>query len=115
MVIGASENPERYSFKAIKSLQEHGNEVLAIGLKPGRVGDTEILTDKPELSDIDTVTLYISPQNQSGYQAYMLSLNPKRIIFNPGTENREFEEKAGLAGIEVLEACTLVMLSIGNY
>ncbi|MBL7913217.1 MAG: CoA-binding protein [Bacteroidia bacterium] len=115
IVIGASENPERYAFKAMTSLKKHGHEVIGLGLKEGEVAGARILTGKPALKDIDTVTLYIGPPRQAEWMDYLIGLRPKRIIFNPGTENAEFVSKASNNGIECIEACTLVMLSIGNF
>ncbi len=115
VVIGASTNPDRYSYKATVKLTKHAYPAIPVGLKEGEIGGIKILTGKPEIDNVDTVTLYIGPQNQPGYYEYILGLHPKRIIFNPGTENPEFEELAKNKGIEVVEACTLVMLSIGNY
>jgi predicted CoA-binding protein len=115
VVIGASENPERYAFKAMTSLKKHGHEVIGLGLKEGEVAGSMILTGKPELSGIDTVTLYIGPAKHPEWMDYLIGLKPKRIIFNPGTENDEFASKASKQGIECIEACTLVMLSIGNF
>lgn len=115
VVIGASENPERYAFKAMTSLAKHGHEVIGLGLKEGEVAGSKIITGKPQLSEIDTVTLYIGTRNQAEWIDYLIGLKPKRIIFNPGTENADFFEKATKAGIECVEGCTLVMLSIGNF
>ncbi len=115
VVIGASPNPERYAFRATEKLKQHGHEVVAVGIKPGMIGDTPIVTDRPAIADVDTVTLYVGPQNQPGWYEYIFSLHPKRIVFNPGTENSELERMATAKGIEPLEACTLVMLSLGNY
>jgi predicted CoA-binding protein len=115
VVIGASENPERYSNRAVKSLVQHNEPVVAIGLKTGKIGEVEILADFPKLDDVETVTLYVGPQNQPSWYDYILSLKPKRVIFNPGTENAEFEKMCTDAGIETIEACTLVMLSVGTY
>lgn len=115
LVLGASENTSRYSNMAIRSLVSHGRKVVAIGLKSGRVGDVEILTGQPSLTDIDTVTLYLSAANQLPVLNYILSLEPRRIIFNPGAENPELVALASSKGIECLEACTLVMLSTGQY
>jgi hypothetical protein len=115
LLIGASENPERYSYKAIVSLKKHEHPVTALGIKEGAIGETKFITNKPQLTNIDTVTLYINPKNQIEWMDYILSLNPKRIIFNPGTENLEFNKIASAKGIDCVEACTLVMLSIGNY
>ena len=114
-VIGASPNADRYSYKAMISLQKHGYPAFPIGIKKGEINGTTILTDKPHLENIDTVTLYVGPDNQKFWIDYILSLKPKRIIFNPGTANREFEKQAEKEGIEVVHACTLVMLSINEY
>ena len=115
VVIGASENPDRYSNKAMLSLKKHGHQVIGLGIKEGEVAGIKILTNKPQLTDIDTVTLYVGTKNQAEWIDYVLNLNPKRIIFNPGTENQEFYSKATQKGIECVEGCTLVMLSIGNF
>jgi hypothetical protein len=115
VVIGASENPERYAFKAMTSLKAHGHEVFGLGLKEGEVAGSKILTGKPQLTGIDTVTLYISSAKHAEWMDYLIGLKPKRIIFNPGTENPEFITVATKNGIECIEACTLVMLSIGNF
>ncbi len=115
LVIGASENPERYSHLAVKKLNANKHPVVAIGLRKGSIGDTEIETEKIRFSDIDTVTLYINPSRQAAYYDYIFSLNPKRIIFNPGTENEELYALAKQKGIYSQEACTLVLLSTGQY
>jgi predicted CoA-binding protein len=115
VVIGASENNERYSNIAARRLREYGHEVVAVGLKDGLIGDIPITKERKFIPDVDTVTLYVGPQNQPNWYEYILSLKPKRIIFNPGTENREFEKMAKEKGIETPEACTLVMLSTGHY
>lgn len=115
LVIGASENPSRYSFLAINKLKANDHEVVAIGKKNGEVAGVKIGTEKQAFTDIHTVTLYINPTIQEQYLAYIISLNPKRIVFNPGTENESFETMAKDNGIEALEACTLVMLSTGQY
>lgn len=115
LVLGASQKPERYSYLAIRSLRKHQIEVVAIGARKGIVEDVEIQTELKDFEDIHTVTLYLSPKNQIPYYSYIISLNPKRIIFNPGTENPELEELARKNGIDVVEGCTLVMLSNGTY
>lgn len=115
VIIGASPNTDRYSYRATLSLIQHGHDVFPVGLRAGKIGDATIITDKPELKNIDTVTLYVGPDNQKAWTDYILSLHPKRIIFNPGAENSEFFNEASAKGIECIEACTLVMLSIGNY
>ncbi len=115
VVIGASENPERYAHKAVLSLQKHGYPVHAVGLRNGKINGIEIHSDRPNFIDIDTVTLYVGPVNQASWYDYILSLKPKRIIFNPGAENAELTAIAQKQGIETIEACTLVMLSIGTF
>jgi uncharacterized protein len=115
LVLGASENPARYGNKAIHALRRRGHEVVAIGNRKGQVLDVQIDTEQKPLEDIDTVTLYLNPTNQQPYIDYILSLKPKRIIFNPGTENMQLEALAEEQGIEPLQACTLVMLSVGCY
>ncbi|MBA3830037.1 MAG: CoA-binding protein [Taibaiella sp.] len=115
LVLGASENPSRYSNLAINRLLSHGQPIVAIGNRPGNVKDVPIITDRPELKDIHTVTLYLNPLNQRPYYDYILSLHPQRIIFNPGTENDELERLAAKQGINVMEACTLVLLGTGQY
>jgi predicted CoA-binding protein len=115
LVLGASENPSRYSFLAINSLRRHQHPVAAIGRKTGRVLDVDITTEKKPLDTVDTVTLYLNPLHQKEYYDYILSLRPKRIIFNPGAENIELYDLAKNNGILPLEACTLVLLSTGQY
>jgi predicted CoA-binding protein len=115
LVLGASENPDRYSNKAILKLLSKGQEVVAIGKKAGNVNGVEIVTEQIPSEDIETVTLYLNPTHQIPYYDYILSLKPKRVIFNPGTENDELERIVAREGINVLESCTLVMLSTGQY
>jgi predicted CoA-binding protein len=115
LVIGASPDPSRYSFIAVTMLREHGYPVVAIGKRSGKIADVEIQKDSIEERDIDTITLYINPVFQKDYYDYILRLHPKRIIFNPGTENPELYELAAKAGIATQEACTLVMLRTGQY
>ncbi|MBI1225892.1 MAG: CoA-binding protein [Bacteroidetes bacterium] len=115
LVIGASTNPERYSYLAINSLKKHGYEVVAIGKKEGEVNGVEIQTGHPPFTDINTVTLYINISHQKEYYDYVLSLRPKRLIFNPGAENFDFMLRAKEAGVETLEACTLVLLATGQF
>lgn len=115
LVIGASTNPERYSFKAITMLREFGHPVVAIGLKQGEVAGVSIETGFVDFEALDTVTLYLNPKRQVDFYDYILSLKPKRVVFNPGTENPEFYKKLDEKGIAYLEACTLVLLRIGQY
>jgi predicted CoA-binding protein len=106
LVIGASDNPSRYSYLAVQSLVRHSHPVMALGIHEGKVGGEK---------DFDTVTLYLNPTHQRDYYDYILSLKPSRIIFNPGAENPELASRASAQGIEALEACTLVLLSTGQY
>ncbi len=115
LVLGASDNPSRYSYLAVQRLRSHGHTVVAIGRKATVVADVTVDTDKNNYADIDTVTLYLNPQHQREYYDYILSLAPRRIIFNPGTENDELANLAAEKNIETLEACTLVMLSTNQY
>jgi uncharacterized protein len=115
VVIGASENPERYSNMAVIKLLKYAHPVQAIGLKAGIINTTTIQTQLIVFDNVDTVTLYVGPQNQSNYASYIIALNPKRVIFNPGTENPELQAHLQAAGINFIEACTLVMLSSGLY
>ncbi|MBO0358656.1 CoA-binding protein [Hymenobacter sp. BT186] len=115
LVLGASDNPARYSYRAVHQLQKYGHEVVPVGIRKGQVAGLDIHTDRPSADEVDTVTLYVGPQNQPTWYDYILDLNPKRIIFNPGTENDELVAKAHSKGIETVEGCTLVMLSVGQY
>jgi predicted CoA-binding protein len=115
LVIGASENPERYAYKASTKLQEHGFEVIAFGLKPGFIGKIPIQTTFPKEIEIDTVTLYVGPDRQTALIPEIIALKPRRIIFNPGTENPDFIKLAQDAGIETEIACTLVLLATESY
>ena len=115
LVLGASENPSRYSHLALHRLQSHKHPVMAIGKKKGMVGNVLIETEKKDWKGVDTVTLYLNPTHQKEYYDYILSLKPKRIIFNPGAENNELAELASRQGIQPVEACTLVMLSTNQY
>jgi predicted CoA-binding protein len=115
LVIGASENPQRYSFLAINRLKQHNHPVVAIGRKKASVAGIDIETEKKPFTDVDTVTLYLNPGNQKEYYEYILSLRPKRLIFNPGAENEELFNLAKSSGIKPLEACTLVLLSTNQF
>lgn len=115
LVIGASENPERYSHKAIFMLREHGHPVVAIGGRSGQVGDVHFGKEKIDFPNLNTVTLYLNPERQKDYYDYIINLHPERVIFNPGTENPEFENRLKNANIVPVEACTLVLLSTGQF
>lgn len=115
LILGASANPQRYSFLAINKLRKNGYPVVAVGKKNTTVADVEITKDKKPVTGIDTVTLYLNAANQKEYYDYILSLKPKRIIFNPGAENDELEALAKANNIQTMEACTLVLLSTGQF
>lgn len=115
LIIGASSNPERYAYKAAERLLAHGFEIELIGKRPEVIFGKMIDTEKVDFEDIDTVTLYISDKFQPEYYEYIVSLNPRRVIFNPGTENPELEEILIQNDIHVEEACTLVLLGTGQY
>jgi hypothetical protein len=117
LIVGASPNPSRYAYTAAKMFQERGFEFIPIGINKGEVQGKPILNlrEKPDLIDIDTITLYISADNQKEWIDYLLGLKPKRIIFNPGAENPEFARQAKANGVNVLNACNLVMLSTGQF
>jgi uncharacterized protein len=117
VIIGATNNPGRYAWLAARMLTEYNHEIVPVGIKHGSVFGKEILNifEKPEINDVDTVTLYIGPRHQPEHYDYILGLKPKRIIFNPGTENDEFIKRAEGQGVETLEACTLVMLRSLQY
>jgi predicted CoA-binding protein len=115
LILGASDNPSRYSYLALNSLRKHGHPVVAIGKKSSKVADVEVTTEKKELKDIDTITVYLNPANQKAYYDYIFSLRPRRVIFNPGAENPELIAQLRSKGIEPVEACSLVLLSTGQY
>jgi uncharacterized protein len=115
LVLGASDNPSRYSFLAIQRLRSHGHPVVALGRRNTKVADVAIGTRQEPFDNIDTVTLYLNPHHQQEYYDYILSLQPKRIIFNPGAENDELAKLAKQKGIVTKDACTLVMLSTNQY
>lgn len=115
LIIGASTNSERYSYKAAESLLNHGHDFELLGLKNDELFGVEIKTGFPEIKNLDTVTLYVGLKNQFNYIDYVINLDPKRVIFNPGTENEDFENKLKAKGINTERACTLVLLSTGCY
>ena len=115
IVLGATPNPERYAYLATKRLAAAGHEVIPVGIKKGNIEGIEIQNGTPQYDGVDTVTLYLSADNQKPYYDYIFSLKPKRIIFNPGAENFDLVRLAKEKGIETEIGCTLVMLSIGNY
>ena len=115
LVYGASTNPSRYAYIATELLVQHGHKVSLVGIKPGEVLGLTIQQDLPLLKGIDTVTLYVGPANQAGLADYLKALAPRRVIFNPGTENTELERELESVGIQTEEACTLVLLHTGQF
>ena len=116
-ILGATANQSRYAYLAAQRLSSNDHEIIPIGIKKGNVFGQQILDihEKPKIENLDTITMYIGAQNQHEWEDYILSLSPKRIIFNPGSENPSLAQKASKQGIEVLNACTLVMLGNGLY
>ncbi len=115
VVLGASPNPSRYSYKAVKRLNAHGFEAVPIGIRKGIIDGIDIQLESPFVRNVHTITLYMNPERQKPHYDYILSLEPERIIFNPGTENIELIKLAKENDIEVEIACTLVLLSVGEY
>lgn len=115
LVLGATPNPDRYAHKATVMLTEYGHPVVPFGIKRGSIGDLEILNKWPGSADVHTVTLYINAKIQESFYAQIIALKPKRIIFNPGTENPKLADMATEQGIEALDACTLVMLKTNHF
>ena len=115
LVLGASLKPNRYSYYAIQRLVSNHHEVVAFGLKSGQVSGVTIDTKLLQYGNIDTVTLYLNPARQKEYYDYIIGLNPKRVIFNPGTENLEFYDWLKKNDIDFEESCTLVLLSTNQY
>lgn len=115
LILGATPNADRYAYRAAHMLTAKGHPIINIGIKQGEVANVKIEKPAKPYHDVDTITLYIGPDLQEQYYNYILETKPKRVIFNPGTENIEFEKMLGSHGIESLEACTLVLLSTGQY
>ena len=115
VVLGASPKPHRFSYKAVVELNLHNIPVTAIGFREGSILDIPIIKSTPPIDNVDTLALYLGPKRQVDYYDYMLKLKPRRIIFNPGTENSELEDLAKKAGIQTIESCMLIMLQTGAY
>lgn len=115
LVLGASTKPERYGNIATRRLKLYNHEVVPVGNRGGEIEGIDILLGKPDVDGIDTITLYLNPKRQEEFYDYIIGLKPKRIIFNPGTENPELVKLAKKNGIETEIACTLVLLSVGQY
>lgn len=115
LILGATTNPSRYAYLAAERLAEYGHPIFPVGIKKGQVLGKEIVNDKTIPKGIDTITFYIGPRHQTEWYDYIVKAKPKRLIFNPGTENPELMQLAKEHGIEPILACTLVMLSTGQY
>lgn len=115
LILGASPNPARYAFAAAQMLHQRGYEFVPVGIKQGEVLGHPIRRDKEPIPGIHTITLYIGPQHQPEWQDYILETAPQRLIFNPGTENPQLRQRAESQGIQPIQACTLVMLSTGQF
>ena len=115
LVLGATTKPEKYAYLAINKLVEKGHSVIAIGQNAGEVAGINIRTKNIPLSNINTVTLYLNPARQRDYYNYIIETKPKRVIFNPGTENPEFYQLLQSNGIKAEVACTLVLLATNQY
>lgn len=115
LVLGASTNKTRYSYIATQRLKNYGHEVVPVGIREGEIAGIEIQQGTPDVEGVDTITLYLNPQRQEAYYDYILGLKPKRILFNPGTENPTLMRLAREQGIETEAACTLVLLSTEQY
>lgn len=115
-IIGATDKSHKYAYQATSRLKKHHHPVVPLGVRAGEIEGESIVTEWPDqIDELDTVTMYVGPQRQPDMYDYIIGLNPKRVIFNPGTENPEFYTKLEKAGIEHEEACTLVLLSTGGY
>jgi predicted CoA-binding protein len=115
LVLGATTDENRYASLCVERLLDHGHEVVPVGIKKGETHGIKIINDLPAIEGVDTVTMYVGARNQPQYYDFLLGLAPRRIIFNPGAENDELARLASEKGIQVMEACTLVLLSVGKY
>jgi predicted CoA-binding protein len=117
LILGATTNPDRYAYAAAQLLTRYGHPIVPVGVKAGEVFGQPILTEKKPLPEaqIHTLTLYVGVKNQPEWYDFILKTKPKRLIFNPGTENPELAKLAKQAGIETENACTLVLLNLGQF
>lgn len=115
MVLGATPNRKRFAHICVKSLMRYDYPVIPVGIKEGKIAGVPIQVGKPQIKDLDTVTVYLNPENQKDYYDYLINLGPRRIILNPGAENEELRAIAEKEGIDVIEDCTLVMLNSGQF
>ena len=114
LVLGASPNPVRHSNKAVKSLIRHNMEVVPIGFRKGKVSGIAILTGQPEIEGVETILLYVGAKRQKDFYDYIINLRPKKLVFNPGTENNELKDLAENNNIKTIDGCALVMISAGQ-
>ncbi len=115
VIIGATNNPERYAYKAAQMIGEYGHEFIPSGITKGQLFGKDIITEQTIFKDVDTITMYVGSANQEGWYQYILDTKPNRVIFNPGTENPVLYEKLEANGISYEEACTLVLLRTGGF
>ncbi len=115
IVLGASPNPDRYSYKAVQLLQDKEKDVVAMGINKGKIGTISIVSLTAKITDVHTLSLYLNPQLQEQYLDFILSLNPKRVLFNPGTENPILATKLIQEGIAWENVCTLLLLTTNQY
>ncbi len=115
MILGASANKERYSYMALQSLERHGYEVVLVSPRYKKIDGHKVFDHIPKLKDIDTLTLYVNPKILEAYRDDIISLKPRRVIFNPGTESETLKKVFLEAGIETEYACTLVLLNTNQF
>lgn len=115
LVLGASLNPERFSYMAVRKLRYGNIPVVAVGMREGEISGVRVEKPFSRFDDIHTVTVYIGTRNLPMYYEYILGLKPSRVIFNPGTESPAFAETLKAAGVEVVNACTLIMIANNVY
>lgn len=115
LILGATNNPDRYAYKAAHRLINSGHEIIPVGIKKGDLFGVNIINNKLIQDDIDTITLYLGQKNQIEWYDYILDTKPRRVIFNPGAENQELEFKLKDQGVLVENNCTLVMLSLDIF
>ena len=115
LVLGAAENPDRYSCKAVKALLRNDYEVVPVGFRSGSIKDTVILTGMPQIEDVDTILIYMGAKKQPDFYDYILNLNPRRVVFNPGAENPELQDILKEKGVEIVNDCALIMINTDCY